>query len=261
MTMRRSAWKVALLFLLLNLCSLRAYALTAGDHVHVFWRTTGGQVITGRMLKGHLLVVDFWATWCHPCMLEVPTVIKDYKKYSRDGVGFLGISLDNDVSQMRAVAKSKGIVWPQVCTGAAWQDPTATAWGVRAIPDTFIISGRGKVLWTGYPTQLASALNQMLKLHPTKIVMIRDAKKALAAAIAHVVKHKDIGGAIAELKTISRKIGRDRAMRQPIKKLLLAIHAAGPAAVHQIRASRPVMRVLAEMVGMGRVQTWLGPIQ
>ena len=47
MTMRRSAWKVALLFLLLNLCSLRAYALTAGDHVHVFWRTTGGQVITG----------------------------------------------------------------------------------------------------------------------------------------------------------------------------------------------------------------------
>ena len=237
-----------------------AAAVVAGDRVQVGWQTVGGGRVTARMLKGHLLVVDFWATWCHPCMLEVPNVVKDYKTFSPQGVGFLGISLDDDVTQMAAVAKQKGIVWPQVCSGADWHDPTATAWGVRGIPDTFILSSHRKVLWVGYPSNLGNALKMELKTHPTLVMLTRQSKKLIASATTLVRDSQDVDGAIGKISKISPKVTRNRSFRHPIRMLLMAIRKQGNTAVRKVRASHTAMTNLARLVGMGRVQTWLGPI-
>lgn len=251
---------LTILALAVNLAagSARSAPVAVGDSVHLNWRTTTGRTVVNRELRGHLLVVDFWASWCHPCMQEAPNVAKAFRRFSAQGVGFLGVSLDEDLPTMQQTAQKIGYVWPEIYSGLAWSDPIVRKWGIKGIPATFIIGPTGKVLWKGYPIYLAAALKDQLKLHPTQAILAKKAAALLASATATVLADHNPIRACRDINKISPAIQRDSTLRTAVKKLLFAVRRSGPKPVQQLRKNTAAMNRLSAIIGRGNVMIFLG---
>jgi peroxiredoxin len=109
------------------------------------FQAINGQAVSLKDLRGKVVLVDFWATWCGPCMQETPNVVAAYKQLHDHGLEIVGISLDQDVDRVRAVTKQMGMTWPQYCDGKGWQNEISSQYGIRAIPATWILDKRGFV--------------------------------------------------------------------------------------------------------------------
>ena len=96
--------------------------------------------------KGKVVLVDFWATWCGPCVRELPNVIKAYEKYHDKGFEIVGVSLDQDESTLRAFLKKNKMTWQQYFDGKGWQNKVSTKYGIGSIPATFLLDKEGKIL-------------------------------------------------------------------------------------------------------------------
>ena len=99
--------------------------------------------------KGQVVLLDFWATWCGPCMAELPNVVEAYKEYHSKGFEIVGISLDKDPAAVRAFSRLRKITWPMVCDGKEWNAEVAKLYRVRGIPAMWLVDGdTGKILAT-----------------------------------------------------------------------------------------------------------------
>lgn len=101
--------------------------------------------------KGHVVMLDFWATWCGPCMGEVPGLAKTYEGFHPKGFDVLGVSLDDakDEKHVGDVLKENKMVWPEVYDGKGWEAAIAKQYGVRSIPAPILVDGdTGKILAT-----------------------------------------------------------------------------------------------------------------
>ena len=97
--------------------------------------------------KGKVLLIDFWATWCIPCMEQVPSILAAYDKYEGQGFEVLGISLDRDSQRARFETKivEHGMRWRHVCDGMHWKTKVAQQYDVSSIPFTILIGRDGKI--------------------------------------------------------------------------------------------------------------------
>ncbi|HZL35203.1 MAG TPA: TlpA disulfide reductase family protein [Tepidisphaeraceae bacterium] len=128
--------------------------LTAGQKALAFKavKMDGSPVNFPADYKGKLVMLDFWATWCGPCMGEVPGLVKAYNEYHPKGIEILGISLDqpNASDKVKKVTGEKGMTWPQVYDGKFWQAQIAQKYGIQSIPAAFLVDGdTGKILAAG----------------------------------------------------------------------------------------------------------------
>lgn len=98
-------------------------------------------------LKGKVVLIDFWASWCGPCRKENPNVVKAYAKYKEKGFEIFSVSLDKDrESWLKAIANDK-LTWPNhVSDLKYWKSAGAAAYGVTAIPYTVLIDKEGKIV-------------------------------------------------------------------------------------------------------------------
>ncbi len=121
-----------------------------GDQAPAFTgTTTDGKTIKLSDLKGKVVLIDFWATWCAPCIAEMPNMRKAYAEFAEnDDFILLGISLDEYAKTVQKFVKEKGLPWPQIVLGPAEKNPIAKKYNVSAIPATFLLDRKGKVVAT-----------------------------------------------------------------------------------------------------------------
>lgn len=105
-----------------------------------------GKPLSVSRFKGKVLLVDFWATWCGPCRVELPNVIATYEKHHKNGFEILGISLDQDEQAMKKFLASNKMTWPQYFDGLGWQTKLAGQYGVNSIPATYLLDAQGKII-------------------------------------------------------------------------------------------------------------------
>jgi thiol-disulfide isomerase/thioredoxin len=106
-----------------------------------------GREVDVAKLKGHVVLIDFWATWCGPCKEELPNVKAVYQKLHDKGFEVVSISLDDAKSKQKLVdfVAANGIPWPQMFDGKGWETELAVKYGVKAIPAMFLLDKEGKL--------------------------------------------------------------------------------------------------------------------
>lgn len=113
-------------------------------------------------LRGKVVLVDFWATWCGPCMQAMPHVLSAYQKYHDKGFEIVGISLDSDKNRMLKITAEKGMVWPQYFDGKRWSNDIVTKFGIREIPAMWLISKKGLIATTSAHENLEGTIQKLL---------------------------------------------------------------------------------------------------
>jgi thiol-disulfide isomerase/thioredoxin len=165
---------------ILALAARAGAQVTVGSKPVLDFVAVDGTRVNPSALAGKIVVVDFWATWCGPCMAEADHMVQVYNQYKDKGLVMIGIDMDRSKDQMIAVAKEKGFVWPQYFDGKVWQTQLATEWGVRGIPATFILSPDGVVLWHGHPAGIDQQLAEAFAKHPPRLLSPEQTAKVTA---------------------------------------------------------------------------------
>jgi peroxiredoxin len=105
-----------------------------------------GKPLSVANYKGKVVLVDFWAVWCGPCVAELPNVLKAYEAHHAKGFEIIGISLDQDEKKLKAFIEEKKMTWVQYFDGKGWGNKLAAKYGVNSIPATYLLDGEGKII-------------------------------------------------------------------------------------------------------------------
>jgi len=107
---------------------------------------TSGKDISLSSFKGKYVLVDFWASWCRPCRMENPNIVKTYNKYKDKNFTILGVSLDQQRDAWIQAIKKDGLQWYHVSDLQYWNNAVAQLYRINSIPGNFLVDPSGKIV-------------------------------------------------------------------------------------------------------------------
>ena len=126
--------------------------------------TVNGDTIRLSSLKGKVVLLDFWASWCGPCRNSNKLLTKIYPKYKAKGFEIFAVSIDDDKNKWKNAIKKDKIDWLQVNDGGGWDAQTAVKWNINAIPTSYLVNKDGKLVAMDLEgRELEKALKDLLK--------------------------------------------------------------------------------------------------
>jgi peroxiredoxin len=108
-----------------------------------------GNPISLSKYEGSIVVIDFWATWCDPCLQEFPKVKKMYRTFKGRGVQFIGVSLDDEIEDLKGFVAGNKVEWPQIFEGMRWKGTVSKTYNVEKIPIMFVLDRESRVQYIG----------------------------------------------------------------------------------------------------------------
>ena len=126
-----------------------------------FTALDGAEIDLAKM-RGKVVLIDFWATWCGPCVKEVPNVVEAYEELHPKGFEVIGISLDQDKAKLEAFIKEKGMAWPQYFDGKGWQNEISSRFGIQSIPAMWLVDKKGMLVSTNARGDLEDEVEKLL---------------------------------------------------------------------------------------------------
>ena len=147
---------------LLLMASLNGYAQPQiGEQVQeIALKNANGETEKLSDLRGKLVLIDFWASWCGPCRHSNKDLVKLYSKYKSKGFEIYGISIDDNAEAWKKAIATDRITWKQVNEQGGWESSLANAWKIEVIPSSFLLDKEGKLIARD-PT--ASEIERFLK--------------------------------------------------------------------------------------------------
>lgn len=107
---------------------------------------TNGQTVSLSSFRGKYVLLDFWASWCRPCRMENPNVVKAYNKFNNKNFTIVGVSLDKEKAPWLDAIKKDGLTWTHISDLQFWNSVAAQTYHVSSIPQNFLIDPNGKII-------------------------------------------------------------------------------------------------------------------
>jgi peroxiredoxin len=159
--MNRICFTLFLMVISLNLFSQMKPGQTAAD---LSLPDLNGKLVSLSDLKGKVVLIDFWASWCGPCRHNNPHLVKLYNKYHGKGLEIYGVSLDENMNNWKKAVHHDKLAWIQVIDDKGWEAPSASSYGVDMIPSSFLIDRRGVIRTINAEgPELESSVRDLLK--------------------------------------------------------------------------------------------------
>ena len=127
------------------------------------FKALDGREVDLEQLKGKVVLLDFWATWCPPCLEEIPTVRSAYERYRKDGLEIVGISFDQDRQRLEDVVKRENISWPQYFDGAGRDAAPGKEFGIRHWPSMWLLDRNGVIRFISAGAGMDRKISELLK--------------------------------------------------------------------------------------------------
>ena len=168
---RNSSSRVLLVVSVLGLALSAAFAAKSskagppavGEVVELKFHPVKGKNVDLADMKGKVVLIDFWASWCGPCVAEIPNVVATYNKLHEKGFEIIGISLDSEKESLTKFIKDKEMPWPQYFDGKGWKNEISSRFGINSIPAMWLVDQEGKLVSTNVRGNLEA---EVLKLLP-----------------------------------------------------------------------------------------------
>ena len=211
------------------ICSSAGAAVKVGDKPQLRLRMLDNSVVTSQQMAGHIVILEFWATWCGPCVKQVPHLKELNAKYAPLGVRLISVSLDDNRGDAITFIRQNGMNWGHAMDNEQGGE-LSDVFGVSGIPHAFILSPEGEVLWRGHPASIDEPLKTAFEEHPPTSAGEPDSKQTLEAidkATDLIDKEEDYAGAYEAIADLTPEGVKDRKVARKFRSLAMRFKPVG----------------------------------